>query len=192
VSKNNPEIITLKQDGITDFAQERNKLLEKSKAEWVMFVDSDEVVSSELKDEIDQIAPEKYNGYYVYRKNYFLGKYVGTDKILRLGKRVTGKWTRAVHETWQIKGAIGYLKNPLIHNTANSLHDYIDKINFYSALHAKANLKEGKRSTIIKIIVFPAIKFFESMIIGRGFVMSILQSFHSFLGWSKLWILQRN
>jgi hypothetical protein len=189
VSKNNLEIITLKKDGITDFAKERNDLLRKSKAEWVFFVDSDETVPEELETEISnlKLQTSNFSGFYVYRKNYFLGKYIGTDKILRLGRRDAGKWERSVHEIWQIDGNIGRLKNPLIHNTAKDLHEFINKINFYSTLHAEENLKRGKRSNIFKIIFFPVFKFFQSIIMGRGFVMSMLQSFHSFLAWSKEW-----
>jgi hypothetical protein len=189
---NNLEIVTLNQPGITDFAKERNSLLKKSKAEWVFFVDSDEKVSPALIKEVNQLTNElsnKYNGYYVFRKNYFLGKYNGMDKILRLGRRNAGMWERKVHETWKINGNIGILKNPLVHNTAKNLHEFINKINNYSTLHAEENLKSGKRSNIFKIIFYPMFKFVQSMIIGRGFVMSMLQSLHSYLAWSKEWKL---
>ena len=194
MSKNSIEVITLNKPEITDFAKERNYLLQKSKAEWVFFVDSDEVVSKELKKEMDECLENQtinnFNGFYVKRKNYFLGQYAGTDKILRLGRRNAGKWKRRVHETWQVKGNIGQLENPLVHNTAKDLHEFINKIDFYSTLHAKENLENGNKSNIIKIIFYPVFKFIQSMFTGRGFVMSMLQSFHSFLSWSKEWKLQ--
>jgi hypothetical protein len=119
-----------------------------------------------------------------------LGQYAGTDKIVRLGRKNAGKWERRVHETWKIKGNIGQLKNLLIHNTATNLRDFIDKINFYSTLHAEENRDSGKESNTFKIVFYPIYKFVQSLIIGRGFVMSMLQSFHSFLAWSKEWKLQ--
>lgn len=194
MSKNKLQIITLNKPGITDFADERNSLLSKSNAEWIFFVDSDEEISDDLAKEIEAAtaAVGNLSGFKVYRKNYFLGKYVGTDNIVRLGKRGSGRWVRAVHETWQIKGEIGQLKYPLIHNTARNVHEFIDKINFYSTLHAQENLKLGNKSSLIKIVFFPMGKFFQSLLIGRGFVMSMLQSFHSFLAWSKEWILQNS
>jgi len=191
MSENNIEIITLNKPGITDFAKERNTLLSKSKSEWVFFVDSDETLSKDFHKEIlKQVLNDNYNGYYVKRKNYFLGKYIGEDKIIRLGRKNAGKWQRAVHEIWNIKGKVGTLKNPIIHNTAKDLHEYITKIDYYSTLHARENLESGKRSNIFKIVFFPIFKFIQSMTIGRGFVMSMLQSFHSFLSWSKAWKLQ--
>ncbi|HKB88215.1 MAG TPA: glycosyltransferase [Patescibacteria group bacterium] len=189
------QILTLKTKNLTDFAKARNEMLKKASADWIFFVDTDEIVLAGLKKEIVDVTANpgnKYIGYYIYRKNYLLGKYVGTDKIIRLARKDAGKWTRSVHEVWEIKGNVGVLKNPLIHETASNLYEFIDKINFYSTLHAKENLKEGKKSNLIKIILFPVFKFFQSIIIGRGFVMSMLQSFHSFLAWSKEWKLQND
>lgn len=197
--KNKLKIIRLNKPGITDFAMERNKLLFRSKCDWVFFVDKDETISKELEAEITNKLqnestefPIKYSGYYIFRKNYFLGMYIGTDKIIRLGRKNSGIWKREVHEVWDIKGNIGHLKNPLIHNTAKSLSEYIAKINLYSILHAKANYNEGKKSSLLKIIIYPPFKFLQSIKMGRGVVFSILQSLHSFLAWSELWLMQKN
>jgi hypothetical protein len=192
---NKLEIITLNKSGISDFAKERNLLLKKSKAKWVFFVDTDETASLELMEEVRSLtsrSENKYNGYFVLRNNYFLGEFGGTDNIIRLGKRNSGWWQRRVHEEWKIKGSIGQLKNPLVHNTAKDLHEFINKINSYSTLHAQENLKSGKRSSIFRIIFFPPLKFVQSIVTGRGFIMSMLQSFHSFLSWSKEWTLQND
>ncbi len=188
------EIITLKKPGIVDFAAERNKLLQRSKADWIFFVDSDEIVPPELEKEVrNTIQNTGLDAFYVYRKNYFLGQCVGKDKILRLAKKNSGRWHRQVHEVWDVGlHPRGVLENYLIHNTAQSLYDYINKINNYSKLHANANKKEGKRSNLLKIIFYPKLKFIQSMIMRRGVVFSIMQAFHSFLAWSELWLSQRN
>lgn len=190
------EVITLKKKEITDFAGERNTLLLKSKSEWVFFLDSDEKISKELKEEmavwLNGQTVDKYNGFYIYRKNYFLGRFIGTDRILRLAKRNSGKWQRRVHETWKVSGAVGQLENPIIHETAKKLNEYIGKINNYSTIHAEENLRDGKKSNLFKILFYPPLKFLQSVLSGRGFVFSMLQSLHSFLAWSKQWNLQKN
>jgi len=189
------EFITLRKEGITDFAKERNELLKKAKGDWVFFVDTDETVSKDLETEISNITPKavtepqisNLSGYYVNRQNFFLGKYIGTDKILRLGRKNAGRWVRRVHEVWKVEGRIGQLKNPLVHNSAVSLHEFVHKINLYSTLHAQENLNNGKRSNLLKIVCYPVAKFIQSLLIGRGFVFSMFQSFHSFLSWGKAW-----
>lgn len=175
---------TLNKPNITNFAEARNDLVKKSKTDWVLFLDSDEVLSEPIKN-----LDKKYDGYILNRKNYFLGKYVGTDKIIRLGKSKFKTWRRSVHEIWDIK-KVGYLDNYIIHNTADNLSDYLLKINKYSDLHAIANLKEGKKSNLSNIIFFPIGKFFVTLIKSKHIVFSIMQSLHSFLAWTKLYFLQ--
>ena len=189
---NNIETVTLHKPGITDFALERNLLLKKSKAEWILFLDSDEKLSDDLTKEIRILDPGDYNGFYIKRKIIFLGRVVGEDKVLRLAKKNSGRWVRKVHETWQVKGRVGTLNGYIIHNTADNLHDYIDKINSYSSIHAVENSREGKHPSLLKIILFPKLKFTQNILAGRGFTFSMLQSFHSFLGWVKQWELQKN
>jgi len=42
-----------------------------------------------------------------------------------------------------------------------------------------------------KIIFYPKMMFLKNILQGRGFTFSMLQSLHSFLGWSKEWELTR-
>lgn len=183
----NIQILTLNKNNITDFAKERNNLLKKAKSEWVLFLDKDEKLSQKL----NQSFNKSVNQYALQRKNYFLGQYVGTDKIVRLVKKGTGVWIRAVHETWKPNKVHlgGVLVKPvIIHNTADNLADYLIKINNYSTLHAKENQKEGKKANLFKIIFFPMAKFIITLIKSKNVVFSIMQSLHSYLSWAKLYL----
>ncbi len=188
---NNFEILTLKENDITDFAKARNKLLRSAKIEWVLFVDTDEIISEKLTKELENLDPKSFSGFYIKRKIIFLGKEIGEDKVLRFAKKDAGKWRRKVHEIWDIKGNVGILDNYLIHNTAENLFSYIEKMNKYSDIHAFENKKEGKQSNLFKIIFYPKAKLLQNLFQGRGIVFSILMSFHSFLGWAKEWELSR-
>jgi hypothetical protein len=188
----NLTFVALNKENIEDFAKERNDLLRKVKSEWVLFLDTDEKLSPELKEEIIKLDPTGHSGFNIKRKIFFLGKEIGEDKVLRLAKKNAGKWVRKVHETWQIKGKVGTLDGYIIHNTAGDLHSYIAKINKYSSIHAAENVRERKHSNLFKIIIYPKLKFIQNMLSGRGFVFSMLQSFHSFLGWAKQWELSKD
>ena len=85
---------------------------------------------------------------------------------------------------------MGEIDNYIIHNTAVNLATYVNKINNYSTLHARANLKEGKKSNLLKIIFFPMAKFIVTYLRSRHIVFSIMQSLHSYLSWTKLYFLQ--
>lgn len=184
------KILTLNKPEIKDFAKARNVMMNNCDVGWILFLDSDEKLSQKL----NQSFNNSLNQYALIRKNYFLGQYVGTDKIVRLVKKGTGKWIRAVHETWKPNKfyyRVGMLKTPIIiHNTANNLKTYIDKINNYSNLHAKENEREGKNSNLFKIIFYPIVKFTITLIKSKNVVFSIMQSLHSFLAWTKLYLHQ--
>ena len=185
----NFQIITLKEKNICDFAEVRNRLLKKAKSKWVLFLDTDEKISEKLRKEIEGLDPQNFSGFFIKRKIIFLGCAIGEDKVLRLARQNSGRWHRKVHETWRVRGKVGILNNYIVHNTASNLHEYIDKINKYANMHAIENKGEGKKPTTFKIIFFPIFKFIQNIILGRGFVFSMLQSFHSFLSWSQEWIL---
>jgi hypothetical protein len=204
-------ILSLSKSGVTDFSKEKNKLLENTKTEWVMFVDPDEVVTPELKKEIDgAINSPDIQGYYVYRRDFLFGRelkhgefsgfgWFGNSKLIRLARRDAGKWERSVHEIWKVSGKTGTLKNPLLHYPHPTLNKFLSNINYFSGLHAIALRKEGKKSSLVKIIVWPAGKFVYNYFVRlgfldgmQGFVAALMMTFHSFLSWSKEWQLQKD
>jgi len=172
----------------------------------VLFVDADERISSNLKNEIMQVIDNpfsEYDGYKILRYDTFLDKKLnfgewGGTYILRLAKKNKGIWKRRVHEKWQIDGKVSSLKAPLDHFPHKNLKGFIKKINVYSNLHFQAKLDENKKSSVGKIIFFPIAKFLQNWVFKQGFrdgdygfIMSLIMSFHSFLSWSKLWLKQR-
>lgn len=190
----------------SDFAGQRNFGLKKAKGEWVIFVDPDERATKKLASEIVQVINNSeldLAGLLFKRTDAFFGREIlhseqGRTKLLRMAKRGSGKWQRKVHETWNVQGKIYELKNPLKHYPHNTLKDFIRNINDFSTIHAKANFDEGKRSGIFKILVWPVLKFIDNFFVKAGFldgvhgvVLALMMSFHSFLAWSKLWLIQK-
>lgn len=193
-----------------NFGEQRNFGLSKALVssdsrgtDWILFVDADEEVSDELSLEIrERIEETGFNGFYIRRRDFWMGKELGfaesgATNLLRLGRAGSGSWKRRVHEYWDIKGSVGQLKNFLSHRPHPTISSFIKKVCFYSELHAVANRKEKKSSSVFKIFFYPIFKFCQNFIFRRGFldgthgfVISIVLSFHSFLGWSNLWILQ--
>lgn len=181
-------ILKLDKPNITDFAKERNELLKKAKTEWNLFLDTDEIVPENLKNEISKaILNKNYNGYFIKRKIFFCGIPAGEDRMLKLGRKNAGQWKRKVHEYWDIKGKVGILNNYIIHNTAFNLKDYIQKVDYHSTLHANEVLSEGKRSSLIRIIIYSIGNFVVYLFKSRNVVFSMMKSLHSYLSWTKMY-----
>ena len=185
-----------------NFAQQHNFALRQAKSEWVLFVDADEVVSPELKKEIqEETKTNQYDGFYFKRQDFFGGRALkhgetANVRLLRLGRRGKGEWQREVHEVWDIKGNINKLKNPLLHYPHQTLDDFIDHVNFHSTLHAEALKKEGVKPSLWRIIFYPKAKFIQNYIFRLGFldgtqgiIVALMMSFHSFLARAKLYFL---
>lgn len=188
-----------------DFAAQRNYALRKARHPWVLFVDSDETVSPELAKEIRGIADTAIldndpNGYYVSRRDYFLGTWLtsgetGRVRLLRLGRKDRGEWNRTVHETWDIEGRKGTLREPLLHYPHQDVAQFLDSINRYSTINADYLHKQGVIEPTWRIVVNPVGKFIHNYLIRAGFrdgmpgaIMAIMMSMHSFLTRGKLWM----
>ena len=120
------------------------------------------------------------------------------DSRMKKARNSYGEWKRKVHEYWDISGKKAVLKNHLLHYPHKKLREFIRSIDHFSSIHAVENQTEYKESSLIKIIIWPLGKFIINYLFKlgildgvHGFVHSLLMSFHSFLSWSKLWLIQR-
>src|SRR3989344_3470764 len=60
-----------------DFDKNRMLLASEAKGEWLLYVDSDERISTDLRKEIlEAVEKNKISAYFIPRKNYILGKWL--------------------------------------------------------------------------------------------------------------------
>lgn len=189
-----------------NFSSQRNFGLEKSFGKWILFIDADERVSHNLKQEILAKIHKEGNiaGFYIYRTEIFLGKELkhgetSAVKLLRLAKKGEGNWERNVHEIWKINGQTQNLSFPILHYSHKSISGFLGKINFYTTLNANFLFAQNKKSALWEIIFYPKAKFLYNYLIKLGFldgiygfVFAILMSFHSFLTRAKLYMLWKS
>jgi glycosyltransferase involved in cell wall biosynthesis len=184
-----------------DFAAQRNFGLMKAKGEWILFIDSDEVVSPDLAKEIQESLKIDCAGFYLKRRDWLFGRRLrhgetGRVRLLRLAKKDAGIWTRAVHEVWNVKGLIAELSHPIDHFPHPDVAQFIEEINTYSTINARYLFKKNVRVPAWHIIAYPCAKFFMDYVWYLGFldgtagaVVAIMMSFHSFLTRAKLRLL---
>jgi glycosyltransferase involved in cell wall biosynthesis len=188
-----------------DFSSQRNYALKQAKGDWIFYVDSDEVVTDALQQEIlKAVDSPDVSGYFLKRIDYFYGKPLvhgetAGVRLLRLAKRDTGSWTRSIHEVWNIDGPTEILSEPLLHYPHPDVAQFLEEINWYSTLNAKFLFSQKIREPALYILIYPAAKFFVNYLWKLGFldgmpgmIMAMMMSFHSFLTRSKLQMLWRN
>lgn len=134
-----------------NFHINKKKANDSSSGDWILQLDTDEVVSPALAKEIRQVVnqnPEE-NGFWIPRSNYFLGKFlkkggVYPDYTLRLYRRGKGNLpAKDVHEQAVVDGKVGFLKNDLFHYGNPTFSDYLEKrFNRYTDIMAR-NLPGG-------------------------------------------------
>lgn len=130
----------------TNFHINKKMANDAATGDWILQLDADEVVTSKLADEIKTTINNNpvENGFWIPRSNYFLGRFLKKggaypDYTLRLYRRGKGNLpAEDVHEQAEVEGAVGYLKNNLLHYSNRTFGEYIDKrFNRYTDLMAK-------------------------------------------------------
>lgn len=202
---NNKKIKIYKHSLNDDFSEQRNYGLSKTSKKWVMFVDADERVSIQLKEEINAIIINRENsntkGYIIKRKDILWGKLLkhgetGNISFLRLSQRDAGIWIGTVHEKWNVTGRVSYLDSSLFHYPHPIVNEFLREINFYSTIRAGELLGKAVKVSITDILSYPIGKFIYNFFIRLGFldgaeglIFALIMSFYSFLVRGKLWLL---
>ncbi len=145
--------------------------------DWILSIDSDEVVTPELAEEILKLRLDASCVYQLDRKNYFNGKWIRgcggwyPDPVLRLYHRNSTRFSDdAVHERILTQGLrLQPLAAPLHHTPYRSFSDFLHKMEHYSTLFAQQN--RGKRpSSVLSAVSHGLFAFLKSYILKRGFL----------------------
>lgn len=166
----------------------KQKAIEMCKGDWILQLDADEVVTEKLREEIVEVTThqslitnhKQMNGYFMPRKNYFLGRFLTKggqypDYTLRLYKKGKGRLPcRDVHEQAEVKGEIGYLKNALLHYPYANFWEYLEHFGRYTDLFAREYKESGLSfsagSFINYMFVKPVIWFLLTFFRHKGFM----------------------
>jgi glycosyltransferase involved in cell wall biosynthesis len=128
--------------------------------DWILLLDADEVLTSELADEIrPAIQNPAVDGYWIQLRIWFLGQVLRHGDVglwkLSLFRRGKGRYEcrlkdqdasmadMEVHEHVVVVGATGRLQSPLIHHNVESLSRYIQKHDEYSNWESRVLLQSG-------------------------------------------------
>ncbi len=132
-------------------SEQRNYALDAGNlaADWILFIDADEIVTDALRRELCQTlatAPTEVVGYRLTPKFMFLGRWLRHaqgyplwhDRLLRRGQvRFGGGVWESFDLVNQTHAVIGYLQEPYIHNSINKgIGEWLTKHSRYATVEA--------------------------------------------------------
>lgn len=186
------------------FGPQKQRALDKARGGWILSIDADELVTPELRLEIENALREgRYNGYEICRLSSYCGRQMRhggwwPDPVLRLFRRGCGQFTDSVvHESIIVQGQIGRLQSPLLHDAFVNPEEVLHKVNSYSSLGAEMLYQRGVRSSMGKAVlkglwIFIRTYWLKAAILdGRqGLMLSISNAEGTYYKYLKLLELQ--
>ena len=170
-----------------------------SKNNWIFSMDADEYLANDLVEFIKTInLSSDYDSYSFRRKNYCGDEWIKAagfypDEVTRLYDK-----TKVNYDTRADHAAVASIKRyktkmHIIHNTYESMEEWVDKMNFRSSMSAQQLFKEGVKASSIRPIARCFFAFFKKLIIKggifqgkNGFKVALTTMFNTYLKYTKL------
>ena len=187
------------------FGPQKNFALTLVEADWVLWLDADEVVSPDLATSIKHaIEQGTADGYRISRLSMFCGRRIlhsgwHPDYVMRLFRRSKGRWTDAQgHDHVVLDGTVETLSGLILHYPVDRLEDSIEKFNLYSTLGANNIVASGRRVWFTTGIFRGLFAFLRIYILragfldGReGFLLAVANAEGTYYRFMKAWLATR-
>lgn len=185
------------------FGVQKNRALALANSDWVLSLDADERLSSELQAEIRAVldAPA-FDTYSFPRLSSYCGQYMHhsgwyPDRVTRLFRRQAAQFSDdLVHERVVTSSTIGKLQFHLLHESYRSFEAVLDKANRYSSAGAQGLLSKGKTASLGTALGHGLWAFFRTYFLRLGFldgrmglVLAISIAEGTYYRYLKLWLL---
>jgi glycosyltransferase involved in cell wall biosynthesis len=168
--------VSLYERPFIGFGPTHNVASRLAKHDWILSIDSDEIVTPQLAREIQALTLIRKCVYSFPRHNEYQGKWIRwcgwhPDRQIRLYHRLDTQFTEAqVHETIEARHLIEVsLQSHVKHYSYDNVADFLHKMQSYSSLFA-LQYQGKKSSSLSKAIAHGCYSFFKSYILKWGFL----------------------
>lgn len=189
----------------TDLRKKYQFAQDKCSNRWVLFIDADEWLTDEFKDEVRRVisSDAPFDGYVAHRRNYYLGreiKYGGwyPDREVRLYRKDKGGWKGGIHARVYVEGKTGALRSYYLHRPYEDTAHQIRTIDRYASAYAGDLFRENRRFHVSQLVLRPLFRFFRDYILKVGFldgipglIIAISTVYYVFMKQAKLWELEK-
>lgn len=185
------------------YSAQKNFAAGQASNDWILSLDADERVSKELAGEIERLksgAGPAAAVFRIPRRTFYLGRWIKhsgwrPDYKLRLYHRSRALWRGDyVHETLEAHGTVETLRGDLLHYTVRNASEHQLRMDRYTTLAAEQSYSQGKRASLVSLLVSPVAVFLRSYIFKlglldgvQGFAIARFAAHYEFLKNLKLW-----
>ena len=188
------------------FGALKNLAVSYAKYEWILSIDSDEVLETQALDEIKALNVSQNAVVALARKNLYKGEWIKAcgwypDFVWRIfNKNFTGFNENLVHESVKIPPNAQkiHLKGALKHYAVESMESIIAKMNRYTSFSADEKLKKGKKTSFLAALGRFHLTFFRDYFLRKGFlygykgfIIALLNAEGAFYRYAKLYELRK-
>jgi glycosyltransferase involved in cell wall biosynthesis len=161
------------------YGAQKQCAVSKTRNNWVLSLDADEILDDELIKAIPQALDRKKENVVAY---YIKGQHVFLNKKFKYGNQSNRYYLRffnktkgsfnadTVHESIIVKGNTEKLNGSFLHYSYESLEDYFTKFNRYTSLYAQGKADKNKKYSFIQTIFKTKFEFFKIYFIDRNFM----------------------
>jgi glycosyltransferase involved in cell wall biosynthesis len=184
-------------------AKQKNWAVPQCAHEWVLQIDTDEVLEPGAREEIEQVlqsAPIEVDVFRFPRKNHMLGRWVKRGGIYpdyqtRLFRRDAGRWiAREVHAHVQASGEVRTLEHHILHFGMPNISKQLRNLDRYTRYEADELHKQGKQFHWTNLTIRPWLVFLDRYVRQRGFaegwrgfILCAYIAIYDFMSQAKLW-----
>lgn len=169
--------VRILQAPFTGFGPSHNAASSAATHDWILSIDSDEVLSPLLTEEIQALNLNPFAVYTLRRKNFFNRKWIrgcsgwDPDWVTRLYNRQKTHFSDdQVHEKVLKKNLKEIrLTEPLLHTPYRKIEHFLTKMQTYSTLFAEQH-QARKRSSLCKALLHSWSAFLKSYFFKLGFL----------------------
>lgn len=192
--------VKIYQSEFIGFGALKNLAISYAKNDWILSLDSDEVLEKELVEEIAQMKLQEGEYYCFLRKNFYQGEWIKgcgwhPDWVKRIFNKKEICFDDAlVHEGLKIPKYIQQkrLCGAIKHYSFEDISQLLDKMQRYSSLWAEQNSHRPSSvvgATLRGVWVFIRNYFFKRGVLYgyKGFVISICNALGAFFKYMKLY-----
>ena len=189
------------------FIDQKNRALAACTQPWVLFLDADEALSTELAASLRALFPmgnfPPQNGFFLNRRTWYLGAWIWhawyPEWRLRFVRREAARWGGLdPHASLTLYGSAGRLQGDLLHFPFRNLEDQLHRTINYARTSARSYAARGRKFRWRHLLFSPGVAFFKHYVLKqgwrdgwRGWLISVIRCVDCFAKYAFLLELSR-